>query len=500
MTRLPGSLDELRGRRAARWIRESTRGQADRFGPEAQREQQDRAIERYGLVDVGLEYFVAHSGRTVAMTPQWAAMTAAAGDAYDVLVVGYVSRFARDLRAAVNARHDLHLAGAVLLFADDQILSSDEHAWDAWAREAVEAESYSRRLSRRVREGFAAKRRRDRDPGSGETSYGFCRVGRLVEPDPATMPRAVEAYRLASAGLADQAIADELGISLWRIRTVLRSTLYAGRLPDGTETRFPAPVPLELVEAAAAARARRTWSGHHPHDRIYPLTDRGPLVCDVCDRPLKGAFRTERGVRMHRHPERCEAWTRGETRAEGHEDQVARILAKSAPNRQTQARIRAALARPTITPDRLAIARLDAEMRRVALQGITDAYSASDLTRLEQLRAQRAALEATPVAPDQPDVGRALDYLADLGRLWRRTDDEGRRALAVATFAKLGAIGERIVSIEVTPAAERRGLVLALPTSVTAVGGTGALAIVGARSWPLRIAHRDAWLRGTRSA
>jgi DNA invertase Pin-like site-specific DNA recombinase len=503
MTRLPASLDELRGRRAARWIRESTRGQADHFGPEAQREQQDRAIDRHELVDTAIEYFVAHSGRTVATTPEWAAMLAAAGDAYDVLVVGYVSRFARDLRTAVNARHDLHQAGAVLLFADDRILSSDEHAWDAWAREAVEAESYSRRLSRRVREGFAAKRRRDRDPGSGETSYGFRRVARLVEPDPATMPTAIEAYRLSAAGASDQAIADELGIGLWRIRTILRSSLYAGRLPDGTETRFPAPVPLELVEAAAAARARRTWSGHHPHDRVYPLTDRGPLVCDACDRPIKGAFRTERAVRMHRHPDKCPAWTIGEARAGDHEDQVARILARAAPNRQTQARIRAALARPAITPDRLAIARIDAELRRVALElaGNTSwnkSTAESVIDRLEQLRAQRAELEASPIAPDQPDAERALDYLADLGKLWRRTDDEGRRALAVATFARLGAIGDRIVSIEVTPAAERRGLVLALPTSVTAVGGTGEGPI--AVTWPLRIAHRSAWLRASRTA
>ena len=62
---------------------------------------------------------MAHSGRTVAATSQFGEMLAAAGDTYDVLVVGYVSRFARDLRTAVNARHDLHRAGAALLFCKD---------------------------------------------------------------------------------------------------------------------------------------------------------------------------------------------------------------------------------------------------------------------------------------------------------------------------------------------------------------------------------------------
>jgi hypothetical protein len=140
-------------------------------------------------------------------------------------------------------------------------------------------------------------------------------------------------------------------------------------------------------------------------------------------------------------------------------------------------------------------------MRRVALSLVAETvYADSIVARLEQLRAQLVSLEAMPVAADQPDAERALDYLADLGRLWRRTDDEGRRALAVATFARLGAIGGRIVSIEVTPAAERRGLVLALPTSVTGptVGGTGEAHRPVA--WRLRIAHRGAWLRATRSA
>ena len=65
MKRLPRSLDEIGGLRVARWIRESTAGQYDRYGPASQREQQDRFIERHGLVDTGLVYQVAHSGRTV---------------------------------------------------------------------------------------------------------------------------------------------------------------------------------------------------------------------------------------------------------------------------------------------------------------------------------------------------------------------------------------------------------------------------------------------------
>jgi len=76
---LPRELDDLQGMRAARWFRESTAGQWDNFGPDAQREQQDRAIERYALVDAGLEWSVASSGWTSAWrTATWEAMIGSA--------------------------------------------------------------------------------------------------------------------------------------------------------------------------------------------------------------------------------------------------------------------------------------------------------------------------------------------------------------------------------------------------------------------------------------
>ena len=78
MTRsLPASLDQVAGLRAARWFRESTTGQFDNFGPDAQRDQQDRAIARYGLIDSELEWSVAASGwKSAWQTPPWLAMLA----------------------------------------------------------------------------------------------------------------------------------------------------------------------------------------------------------------------------------------------------------------------------------------------------------------------------------------------------------------------------------------------------------------------------------------
>ena len=43
-------------------------GQWDAFGPEAQRVRRERMIERTGLVRTGLEWSVAHRGRTIGRT------------------------------------------------------------------------------------------------------------------------------------------------------------------------------------------------------------------------------------------------------------------------------------------------------------------------------------------------------------------------------------------------------------------------------------------------
>ena len=116
MRALPESAEAMRGLRGARWIRESTPGQFDRYGPEAQIELQDGAIARLGLEDTGLIWRAAHSGRTVYRSAEMAAMLESArqGD-FDVLLVGYVSRWQRNLRRTLELLEDvLHPAGVAV--------------------------------------------------------------------------------------------------------------------------------------------------------------------------------------------------------------------------------------------------------------------------------------------------------------------------------------------------------------------------------------------------
>jgi DNA invertase Pin-like site-specific DNA recombinase len=139
--RLPRSLDDIRGLRVARWIRESTAGQYDRYGPASQREQQDRFIERHGLLDTGLVFQVAHSGTTVWRSATMTEMLAEArAGAFDLLLAGYSDRWQRNLRRTLELLEDgLHPAGVALVMCDRRILSSDPQDWDELISEAAGA-------------------------------------------------------------------------------------------------------------------------------------------------------------------------------------------------------------------------------------------------------------------------------------------------------------------------------------------------------------------------
>jgi hypothetical protein len=122
------------------------------------------------------------------------------------------------------------------------------------------------------------------------------------------------------------------------------------------------------------------------------------------------------------------------------------------------------------------------------------------------LKAERDRLAERPVEASIVDADQAIGWLSSLGTLWAETSDAGRRELALATFARLEVSAtsqrgsHRIVSVEATEEAERRGLILALPASleVTVVGDTG-VSPTRVTSWPIRIVRREEWLATLRA-
>lgn len=324
------------------------------------------------------------------------------------------------------------------------------------------------------------------------------------------MPLAVRVWEMAAQGLADATIAAELELTLWQVRGTLRSPLYYGRLRDGRVVeRFPAPVSRSIAEQALAFRRSRTRVGNRQKVRTYPLTGGGPLLCEVCEKPIKGAAKRRRDgswSTVYRHyadAGACVGWSVKEVPTSVLEAQVEQLLLGSAPTLESAARIRSALAAPIEAPDRLAVARVDAALKKLGLEIVSENPNRPEsviLGEIKALRKERVALATTSTLLDAIGADQALEWLSGLGGLWRDTSEAGRRALVVAIFARLGSIAgkapgsHRIVSVAVTEDAEAHGLVLALPCRLkpTPAGSRGSTP--DAIQWDVRVVGREEWV------
>lgn len=475
--RLPRSLADLDGKRAALWVRESTDGQWDNFGPDAQREQYERACRRYGLADTGVSWSVAHSGWKIARHPAWSDMLNQAGRTFDVLVVGYASRFARSLEAHVDARRAFHAAGAAILFADEEVLSSDDGAWERWAREAVEAEAYSRKLSRRVAEGLAAKRRRLGEPG-GQPPYGFERTGRppVLAPIPERIEQVRQVFTLSAAGHSDAEVAQAVGLPLFTIRGILTNPIHVGRLRDGTPARVGATIDTSLWNAAARHRARRATNTGQPACRSRDYALRGLVVCAGCDRRLIG------DTGYYRHHEACEAFTvatRGLRRApfgrsvsvpaSDYDGVALAILRRMSLRADAIVRAVAAYRSTEEVVDTVALARIERE-RGAALDRYRRDRDAVALERtMAALDAQEAGARVVTATLSPAEV---RGYLTDLPRLWE--DAPASRGLLVgALWERIRATGTEALHFEWAPEAVALGLADAMPTTLSVGSGRG---------------------------
>ena len=259
---LPASLEQVRGLRAARWIRESTTGQEDNFGPDAQREQQDRAIARYGLVEQRLEWSVASSG--------WIRLADSRPGRR--CSIGSGRRFRRPrrrLREPVPAqpqadprrgRGPAPAAGVVVLFADERLsrpaIPSD---WDQFVRRSPRGRGLQPQAQqtrpRGLRLEAPAARRARRQPGAlrdrprGQASTLAGRRGEGGRRPPR--------YELAAAGPTDWEVAAQTGLAKTHVAEILTNPIYAGRLRTGEPAGVAPHRRAALWSAVQTMRERR---------------------------------------------------------------------------------------------------------------------------------------------------------------------------------------------------------------------------------------------------
>ncbi len=495
LPRLARDVSELRGRRAARWIRESTPGQLDRWGPPSQRRMQDSAIEELGLIDTELTWTVGRSGWSgpdsmddppATRTPEFRAMLAAAETGgFDVLLVGYTARYMRDLALALTYRRWFHRQGVVVYICDDRILTSNAVDWERFVDKCKAAEINSREQSRNVRAGYAAKRETHRDPG-GHPPFGFRRVGlaKVVEVDPEHIGTASRAYELAASGLTDREVAGRLGIGLYTVRGILTSPLYVGRLRDGAPANWPpvvAPETWNLVQDLRAGRNRRS-PGRPETRRTYALP---MLECASCGRRLVG------DKDRYRHLEACEPFMAARPTGGGVRGRHRRIPGASYGRDEYEAIVPFVLDRVRLgaadidevgdtytrgagaEPNQLRLARIEEERERALATYRRDRDPAAlERTMGELDVAERDALtdREQPALPPA-EIRRYLERLPDW---WADADPDDRRALAATLFARIRVLGIRQVQIEPTQEALDHGLADAFgPNDVEMVGARG---------------------------
>jgi hypothetical protein len=385
---------------------------------------------------------------------------------------------------------------------DRRILSSDPHDWDELISEAAGAEKYSRRLSERIADGYAAKFDRRGDPG-GHAGLGFRRLPeppRTLEVDPATIGTAVSLFeRYALGNVSARDLAEETGLAETRIRMILMNPLYNGwvrRHRGRDEVRRPAPwradppVSDELWARVESVRREKTRGGGPRHRGRRDLLA-GLLHCS-CGRRIRSDGRmgsTDRVAKLHADP--CAAW--GSRARFGSETWEAPIMAQLGSLRLDEdvrgqvVAVLSAGARP-VTMDR---GRIERQMRELAMEHVAARVGDADyLARLSRLRGQLDAVEAQR-ARDLP-AQRALEWLEALAETWEQTElPEEQSDVIHAVYERIVVEGPRFVGVRLTPAAYQHGLALALPDAVMArpTGVGRALA-----TFEIPIEGRDEWL------
>ena len=476
---LPRSLDELRGLRAARWVRESTAGQYDHYGPDSQHEQMDRFVERFGLIDTGIVYTVAQSGRTVWRSETMGTMLAAAHDgAFDVLLTGYFDRWQRNLRRTLELIEDgLHPSGVAWAMCDRRLLSSDPRDWDQMVTEAHEAERYSRRLGERIADGYAAKFNRYADQG-GHAPLGFRRVPPtfVLAIDPDTIGSAVRVFeRYASGILSIEEVASQLGLNDRRVNEMLKNPIYngwVGRKGELTPAswRSDPPVSDELWERVARLRLSRMR--HGPRANL-PRVDllRGLLFCS-CGRRIRsdGTMGTPPRVRkLHPDHRLCSDWGwQASHSVEAYEPWIVSQVLGIRTDEETVDSIVQALSAGSSARQAPASGRFDEARRSLALEHAAGRIDDETyLARVASLRAEaeKASRDSRPVRAPIP-TDRIAAKLHSIAETWKHATPQGQAELLNSIYERIVVRGDEIVRVRLTADAYAQGLAQALPEEV----------------------------------
>ncbi|MEX2135771.1 MAG: recombinase family protein, partial [Chloroflexota bacterium] len=451
--------EDLADRRWAGYLRESTKAQADRYGPDLQRAEQRRYAERYGLRATGLEYIDLVSGKdTLRRTDFQRMLGDADGGAFDVLLCYDTSRFARNPADHYVYLNRLEELGVTVVFCAESLIAGNTETYELQGLKAVGDAAYLRRLSRNVSLGLKQKWERYSDPG-GHPPLGFARLGeiRLLAPvEGPELDQARRAFELYATGThSDASIGRELGQSEYRVEEILQNPLYAGRVvrhrgrPDEEERPAPFPPPIdpalfERVQLMRAARhTRHSAGGGEAGRRPYPLARL--LRCAACGCHYHGDASNR--IRRLRHVARPACARSLTCRADGVEDQIAAMFDRVELGDEDIAAVLRLMRLPAEESGP------EVEIENAGRRADLQAALAVGTINLDAFSRAWRRLEA-PRRPLRREAGteqleRARALLADVGGLWRDGDVPGelKEQAAIEMLERIDLLGSRVVAI-----------------------------------------------------
>ncbi len=461
--------EQLAGLRWRGYVRESTAAQAEKWSPERQRADIERAAGDLGLTPSEPRWYE-HTGSGEATSDALAlALADARARHYDVLMVLTTSRFARNRTEAVRMKGEFARTGTVVYFVSERIVSgARQTALLEGVKEVVDAEENE------VRRMWIAGGHRERMLSGrwlGAIPVGYRKAmadfpdgsrgwdGGL-EPDPDMAPVVRRIFDMFAAGSEPREIAYYLNAEGFRslrgpwsraqVVKVLSNPVYAGRhvryrhhraghyYPeadehDGRRERDGAWEPLvstELFEQVQRLLRDRGAGGGAKSRRTYPLS--GVLRCARCGHPFTGV-QGGNGRRYYRCSKRaadgsCDAPS---IRADAAEGTFARFLdVMRLPDDWREAWAQ------THEPPVDTSGRQKLEAR---LSKLRDLYSWGDIDADEYRGekaavAQQIALLARPAPASMEAVAKGLTRI---GRHWLTapTDQQARLASAMLTEA-----------------------------------------------------------------
>jgi hypothetical protein len=358
--------------------------------------------------------------------------------------------------------------GVAVVFCDERIVSSDPERWDKLVREAHEADSYSRKLGRRIGEGLAAKRRRLGEPG-GQPSYGYIRTGKppVLEPVPDLLAKVAAVFAAAAEGMTDAEVAEQTGLPFYTVRHILTNPIYSGRLRDGTPARVTAVIDQHTWDRVQLARSRfsRRHPGRPATRRPYALS---MLHCSACGRHLIGQ------AARYRHTFPCSDWL-GAARpaprafrnstdhrhkgvsypADSYEGLVRQALGHVSANAELAGAVVGRIAKDETTPDPVALARIERDRENALARYRRDRDTAVLEATMRTLDEEEATARA--VLAEGPTPEEAVESLRELPKLWEDAEPSGRKLLAESLFDRIDVLGSRKVRLHPSASAKAQG-------------------------------------------